>query len=326
MGGMALGGSLLFLAARSLLDTSRPLRVWGVAALAVAGGVAWALGTYQKETSICVLPLLAGVAIAGWAQARRLEAPEPRAEGGTRRARRRRRAASPARGDRDAPHRPARRPRVRRRGRWRARARRRRAGALELDARGGSGERAAPRVRSRRAHRGREHRPPADRSDRGRSAAVGSADLRLRRSVGGGRHPLLHSGRRALRGRVRALARAASHDRGGRGRACRLLLLHASTRHAGGGAELDGRGARKRRARARGRRPRELGMRRRSCRARPRDERRTADSRRRRADVGRWSHVCSRGDVLRRRTAARTERRSCRRARRRRWRRWWRRR
>ena len=68
VGGMALGGSLLFLAARSLLDTSRPLRVWGVTALAVGGGVAWALGTYQKETSICVLPLLAGVAIAGWAK------------------------------------------------------------------------------------------------------------------------------------------------------------------------------------------------------------------------------------------------------------------
>jgi hypothetical protein len=68
VGGMALGGSLLFLAARSLLDTSRPLRLWGVTALAVAGGVAWALGTYQKETSICVLPLLAGVAIAGWSQ------------------------------------------------------------------------------------------------------------------------------------------------------------------------------------------------------------------------------------------------------------------
>lgn len=64
VGGMALGGSLLFLAARSLFDESRPLRVWAVTALAVVGAVVWALGTYQKETSICVLPLLAGVAIA----------------------------------------------------------------------------------------------------------------------------------------------------------------------------------------------------------------------------------------------------------------------
>ena len=65
VGGMALGGSLLFLAARSLFDETRPLRVWAVAVLTVGGASAWALGTYQKETSVCVLPLLAGVAIAG---------------------------------------------------------------------------------------------------------------------------------------------------------------------------------------------------------------------------------------------------------------------
>lgn len=64
VGGMALGGSLLFLAARSLFDESNSIRVWAVAALGVGGSLAWALGTYQKETSICVLPLLAGVAIA----------------------------------------------------------------------------------------------------------------------------------------------------------------------------------------------------------------------------------------------------------------------
>jgi hypothetical protein len=66
VGGMALGGSLLFLAARALVDETRPLRTWAVVALAVAGALFWALGTYQKETSICVLPLLAGVAIAAW--------------------------------------------------------------------------------------------------------------------------------------------------------------------------------------------------------------------------------------------------------------------
>ena len=36
-----------------------------MAALAVAGTLAWLLGTYQKEASICVLPLLGGVALAG---------------------------------------------------------------------------------------------------------------------------------------------------------------------------------------------------------------------------------------------------------------------
>ncbi len=68
VGGMALGGSLLFLAARALLDDSRPVRVWVTGGLMVGGALAWALGTYQKETSICVLPLLAGVVLAGWPQ------------------------------------------------------------------------------------------------------------------------------------------------------------------------------------------------------------------------------------------------------------------
>ncbi len=65
VGGMALGGSLLVLAARPLLDPTSRVRTWAVAALAVAGTLAWLLGTYQKEASICVLPLLAGVAYAG---------------------------------------------------------------------------------------------------------------------------------------------------------------------------------------------------------------------------------------------------------------------
>jgi hypothetical protein len=70
VGGMALGGSLLFLAARSLLDETRSLRAWAVALLAVGGALFWGLGTYQKETSICILPLLAGVAIVGWPRLR----------------------------------------------------------------------------------------------------------------------------------------------------------------------------------------------------------------------------------------------------------------
>jgi hypothetical protein len=60
-----LGGGLLVLAAKPLLDVDRRVRPWAVAALAVAGSAAWMLGVYQKETSICVLPLLAGVLIAG---------------------------------------------------------------------------------------------------------------------------------------------------------------------------------------------------------------------------------------------------------------------
>jgi hypothetical protein len=70
IGGMALGGSLLFLAARALLDGARPVGVVSVTALAVTGAVAWALGTYQKEISVCVLPLLAGVVWAGRSQLR----------------------------------------------------------------------------------------------------------------------------------------------------------------------------------------------------------------------------------------------------------------
>jgi hypothetical protein len=66
VGGMALGGSLIFLAARALLDESRPPVAWRVVARALVGSLAWALGVYQKETSVCVLPLLAGVALAAW--------------------------------------------------------------------------------------------------------------------------------------------------------------------------------------------------------------------------------------------------------------------
>jgi hypothetical protein len=65
VGGMALGGSLLVLAARPLLDPARPVPRLRTAALVVAGAVFWALGTYQKETALAVIPLLAAVLLAG---------------------------------------------------------------------------------------------------------------------------------------------------------------------------------------------------------------------------------------------------------------------
>jgi hypothetical protein len=65
VGGMALGGSLLVLAGKALLEEERPLRRSVIAAFALGGSVAWVLGVYQKETSVCALPLLAGVLLAG---------------------------------------------------------------------------------------------------------------------------------------------------------------------------------------------------------------------------------------------------------------------
>jgi hypothetical protein len=68
LGGMALGGSLLVLAGRSLLAGDRRLDRRRIAALTVAGGVLWLIGAYQKEASVCVLPLLAAVLFAGRAR------------------------------------------------------------------------------------------------------------------------------------------------------------------------------------------------------------------------------------------------------------------
>jgi hypothetical protein len=64
VGAMALGGALLVLAARALLDPPRvsPPRT---ATLGVAGAVFWALGVYQKEASLAVVPLLVAVLFAG---------------------------------------------------------------------------------------------------------------------------------------------------------------------------------------------------------------------------------------------------------------------
>jgi hypothetical protein len=65
VGGMALGGSLLVLAARPLLDPARSVPWLRTVLLVVAGLGFWALGTYQKETALAVLPLLAVVLGAG---------------------------------------------------------------------------------------------------------------------------------------------------------------------------------------------------------------------------------------------------------------------
>ena len=64
VGWMALGGSLLVLAGRSLLD-DRTASTWRIVALASAGSVFWILGVYQKEVSLAVLPLVAATLFAG---------------------------------------------------------------------------------------------------------------------------------------------------------------------------------------------------------------------------------------------------------------------
>jgi hypothetical protein len=68
IGGMALGGSLLVLGGRSLLADDRRVDPWRIGALAVAGTAFWLLGAYQKEASVCALPLLAAVVFAGRAR------------------------------------------------------------------------------------------------------------------------------------------------------------------------------------------------------------------------------------------------------------------
>ncbi|HXF98269.1 MAG TPA: hypothetical protein VNJ46_06615 [Gaiellaceae bacterium] len=64
VGGMALGGSLLVLAAREALRPA-PVRRSRALLLAGAGGVLWLAGVYQKETALAALPLLAAVLLAG---------------------------------------------------------------------------------------------------------------------------------------------------------------------------------------------------------------------------------------------------------------------
>lgn len=64
VGGIALGGSLLVLAARAVLD-GRATPAWRVVVLAFVGGAFWVVGVYQKEASLAVVPLLVATAIAG---------------------------------------------------------------------------------------------------------------------------------------------------------------------------------------------------------------------------------------------------------------------
>jgi hypothetical protein len=67
VGGMALGGSLLALAVRSLLDT-RALPLLQTATLALAGSAFWVFGAYQKESSLAAVPLAAAALYAGRAR------------------------------------------------------------------------------------------------------------------------------------------------------------------------------------------------------------------------------------------------------------------
>lgn len=65
VGGLALGGSLLVLAARSLLSPRSAMPHWQTAALGTAGSVLWIVGAYQKEASVAVLPVIAAVLFVG---------------------------------------------------------------------------------------------------------------------------------------------------------------------------------------------------------------------------------------------------------------------
>ena len=66
VGAMALGGSLLVLGARRLLDPR--LTLVGGIALVACGSAFWALGAYQKEVALAVLPLLTAALFAGRAR------------------------------------------------------------------------------------------------------------------------------------------------------------------------------------------------------------------------------------------------------------------
>ena len=64
LGGLALGGSLLALTARSLLSDA-PVGVLGTAALGISGSLFWLLGVYQKEIALAAIPLIAAALYAG---------------------------------------------------------------------------------------------------------------------------------------------------------------------------------------------------------------------------------------------------------------------
>ena len=64
LGGLALGGSLLALTARSLFSGA-PVAVLRTGALGLAGSLAWLLGVYQKEVALCAIPLIAATLYVG---------------------------------------------------------------------------------------------------------------------------------------------------------------------------------------------------------------------------------------------------------------------
>jgi hypothetical protein len=65
VGAMALGGSLLVIVARALLDEARAVSPWKLSLLTFLGSLLWILGVYQKETSLAALPLIASVVYVG---------------------------------------------------------------------------------------------------------------------------------------------------------------------------------------------------------------------------------------------------------------------
>jgi hypothetical protein len=77
LGGMALGGALLVIASRLLLD-AEPHPAWQAWAAGVAGSVFWILGVYQKEASLAVVPLIAATLYAGRARLARWPSLEAR--------------------------------------------------------------------------------------------------------------------------------------------------------------------------------------------------------------------------------------------------------
>ena len=60
LGSLALGGSLLWLSARTLVDGGPTRRLAFVACVA-GGAFFWLVGVYQKESALCMLPLIAAV-------------------------------------------------------------------------------------------------------------------------------------------------------------------------------------------------------------------------------------------------------------------------
>jgi hypothetical protein len=73
LGGLALGGSLLALAARFLLSERRT-GLWSIALLACAGTLFWLLGVYEKEVALAAIPLGAAALYVGRDHLRRWNA------------------------------------------------------------------------------------------------------------------------------------------------------------------------------------------------------------------------------------------------------------